>query len=275
MTARELPIQGRRLVYVDEGTGPTVLILHGARIAEGTWEPHIERLVQSGYRAIFPQRAGRGLSDPHEGPLSLAKDARDACTLLDRVGVHDVVLVGHSQGAYVAQQVHLAQPDRVLGMVSVDSHAFGKLTEVREMGPDRFDEPTRALYEKHKATLTACDRAWEYPSDYNVLRVQHGVDLIRNDPELYERTTQKPDPDDIPVPEGRYCKVPLLAFAAGRGRIRPGDPEAAALEQRLPAEDARLVVVTDSGHGIHEEQPELFSREVLQFLERVTERVDS
>ena len=30
------------------------------------------------------------------------------------------------------------------------------------------------------------------------------------------------------------------------------------------------MVVTDSGHGIHEEQPELFDRELLQFLKRAT-----
>ena len=35
---------------------------------------------------------------------------------------------------------------------------------------------------------------------------------------------------------------------------------------KLPGEKARLVVVTKSGHGIHEEQTELFNREVLSFL---------
>jgi hypothetical protein len=48
------------------------------------------------------------------------------------------------------------------------------------------------------------------------------VYIMQNEPDLYERTTQKPDPDDIPVPDDdKYCKVPLLVFAAGRGRIRP------------------------------------------------------
>ena len=270
-----LMIHGRRLVYLDEGNGPTVLILHGARSIEGQWDEHIKRLAQSGYRVVFPHRAGRGLSDPHEGPLSLAKDARDVLALMHHLGTEEFVVVGHSQGAFVAQQVQLRAPQRVRGIVSVDSDAFGKLSEVRTMGTQRFDEPTNALYEKHKATLIACDRAWEYPSDFNVRRVQRGVDIMRHEPELYEQTTQKPDPDDIPEPEGKYCKVPLLAFAAGRGRIRPGDPEAVALEQRLPAEDARLVVVTESGHGIHEEQPQQFSHELFRFLDRLREEDQS
>ena len=263
-----LMIGPRRLMYADEGSGLAVLILHGARSFEGQWDWQMDRLIEAGYRAIYPHRAGRLDSDPHEGPLSLAKDARDAFALLDHLGVEKFVVMGHSQGAFVAQQVLLCQPGRVRGVVSVDSAAFGKLS-VRDMGPERFDAETLALYEKHKATLTECDRLWEYPSDYNVARVVRGVKVIREQPDLYERTTQKPDPDDIRTPEGKYCKAPLLAFAAGRGRIRQGDREAVALQQRLPASDARLVVVTESGHGIHEEQPELFSRELLQFLAKL------
>ena len=83
------------------------------------------------------------------------------------------------------------------------------------------------------------------------------------------KSQQVPDPEDAPVPQGKWCKVPLLVFAAGRGRIRQQDPEAVALEKRLPGENARLVVVTKSGHGIHEEQTELFNREVLAFLKEV------
>lgn len=267
--AKVLMIGRRRLVCLDEGRGPAVLILHGARSFEGQWDWHIDRLVRAGYRVIYPHRAGRLRSDPHEGPLTLAKDARDAYTLLDHLGIENVVVVGHSQGACVAQQVLLFHPERVRGVVSVDSASFGKLSEVRRMGTERFDAATLALYEKHKATLAACDRLWEYPSDYNVERVVRGVKVIREQPDLVERTTQKPDPNDVPTPEGKYCKVPLLAFAAGRGRIRQGDPEAVALQQRLPAEDARLIVVTESGHGIHEEQPELFIRELLQFLAKL------
>lgn len=264
--AKTLMVGPRRLLYIDEGSGPAVLILHGARSFEGQWDWQIERLLQAGYRAILPHRAGRLRSDPHEGPLTLTKDARDVLALLSRLGVDDFVVVGHSQGAFVAQQVLLSQPTRVRGVVSVDSASFGKLSEVREMGSARFDAATLALYEKHGNTLAECERTWEYPSDFNVARVQRAVKLQREDPDLYDSTTQKPDPLDIPTPEGRYCNVPLLVFAAGRGRIRQGDPEAVALQRRLPADDAHLIVVTESGHGIHEEQPELFSRELLQFL---------
>ena len=58
-----------------------------------------------------------------------------------------------------------------------------------------------------------------------------------------------------------------ISFSTGRGRIRQDDPEALDLQKRLPADDARFVVVTKSGHGIHEEQSEIFNRELLDFLQ--------
>lgn len=132
---------------------------------------------------------------------------------------------------------------------------------------DRSDAEDRALYDKNKATLTSLGRPWEYPSEYNIWRMLKRQRGRRPADEW--KTQQVPDPNDAPIPKGKWCKVPLLVFAAGRARIRPGDPEALALQERLPAENVRFVVVTKSGHGIHEEQTEIFNRELLTFLKRL------
>ncbi len=63
--------------------------------------------------------------------------------------------------------------------------------------------------------------------------------------------------------------MPLLAYTAGRGRIGPDDPEAKALREQMPAEDATLVVIKNSGHFVHSEATELFNRELLKFLGRL------
>jgi pimeloyl-ACP methyl ester carboxylesterase len=262
-------IDGRDLYYHDEGSGASILILHGADLhIPGSWDRPIEALLTAGYRVIFAYRAGRGRSDPHPEFLSLARDARDMWALADHLALGRVVLVGHSQGAFVARDMLLKRPDRVAGVVSEDSSSFGKLgAAVARVGIDRFDAADRALYEKHKAALESLGRPWEYPSDYNVWRLRKRQRDRRPADEW--KTQQVPDPNDAPVPKGKWCKAPLLVFAAGRGRIRPGDPEALALRERLPAETVRFVVVTKSGHGIHEEQTKIFNRELLAFLKRL------
>ena len=256
----------RKLYYEDEGAGQTVLILHGADLCiPGSWDKPVAALIAAGYRVVFAYRAGRGASDPHPVFLSLARDSQDCWALMDKLGIDRVVLIGHSQGACVAADMCLKQPHRVAGIVSEDSAAFGKFGSViADLSIDRFDDEDHALYEKHKATLTFLGRPYEYPSDYNVWRMLKRRSKLN--PQQEWMSQQVPDPDDAPMPPGKWCEPPLLVFAAARGRVRPGDPEAHELADSLPAQNARLVVVTKSGHGIHEEQFDLFIAETLSFL---------
>ena len=256
---------GRKLYYKDIGKGKSILILHGARfIVPGSWDKTVKALVSAGNRVVYPQRAGRGKSDPHPVYLSLARDTRDMWALVDHLKLGKVVLIGHSQGAFVARDMVLKRPNDVLGVVSEDSDSFGTVKpHIARASIDRFDAEDRALYEKYKDTLSFVGKSTDYPSEYNVRRVL----LARQTrPANDWKWQQVPDPADARVPDGKWCKVPLLVFTAGRGRIRPTDSEAIELAKKLPGKKGRLVVVTKSGHGIHEEQTELFNREVLSFL---------
>jgi pimeloyl-ACP methyl ester carboxylesterase len=132
---------------------------------------------------------------------------------------------------------------------------------------DRFDAEDRAFYKKNKPTLAFLGRLWDYPSDHNVMYLLNRRRDRR--PADDWKTQSVPDAKDAPIPKGKWCKVPLLVFTSGRGRIRQGDPEAIKLQKNLPAKDVRLIVVTKSGHEIHDQQTEHFNRELLAFLERL------
>ena len=265
---RVFKTDGRKLHYQTAGdAGRTVLLLHGAHECYGVYDAQVPVIVNAGWRVVIPHRAGRGKSDPYEGPLTLAKEARDAWALMDHLHIERVVAAGHSQGAFVAQQMYLTRPECFIAVVSIDSAAFGKFN-TRKMGLERYSEETRALYEKHYETLKELNRLWDYPSDFNVDKLMARRKVERKNPEAYGRLTQVPDPENVPEPEGKYVKVPLLAFAAGRGRVMETDPEVPAVSESLPAEDARLVVVPNSGHWVQEENSELFNEKLLEFLSR-------
>ena len=265
---KELRLGRRRLLYFDEGTGRTLLLLHGAAAErdEAEWDHQRPVLAAAGYRVVFPLRAGRGGSDP-DGLVTIARDARDAWSLLGHLGLDPAVLIGHSAGAAVARQMHLTRPEGVVAIVSVDSGAFGKFDfQTGAFGSERFDEAARVLHARHREALAAMGREWDYPSEFNVNHLTRLMRWRRANPARREAARGGPDPDDVPVPEGRWCRVPLLVFAAGRGRVRPEDPEAGDLAARLPASRSRLEVITDSGHYIQQEQPEAFNARLLDFL---------
>ena len=262
---KNLQIDTRRLVYLDQGTGPAVVLLHGAFAEAHEWDLQIPALCDAGYRALYPMRAGYGQSDPHADFASHYKDACDVRAILDELQVDRAVLVGHSAGAFVALQFYLGWPERVRAIVSVDSAAFGKLN-CKGLGQQGYDTDTRALYEKNKDMLAQLGRAWDYPGDENVSRLANMTALRRRQPDLTARLVPKADPNERAVPAGEFCKVPLLVFTTGRGHIRPDEAPVEQLRERLPADNATLVPVVDSGHWIHRDLPEVFNAKLLEFL---------
>ena len=276
--------EGRRICYADEGCGPAFYLVHGTNADHSSYDAQVRVVVAAGYRAVVPDRVGRGRSDLGATRFSSQSEAADGWALLDHLGIERAVLMGHSSGAGVIRQMYLDSPERVVGLVSIDSVAFGKLTDFAEaeMRPGacidsglspRFDAQTAALYHKNKATLQRLGRLWDHPSDLNTGFLVEREERRRRNKETWAALPPGPPRSASPPLSGKWCRAPLLVFTAGRGRIGPEDPESEALAGSLPAEDATLVVVKNSGHWMHHEAPEVFNRALLAFLDRL--RCDS
>jgi lipase len=97
---------------------PTVLLIHGVTASHLSWPYVAERLPAA--RVIAPDLRGRGRSNGLEGPAGLAAHARDMIAVLDALGVEQVVVVGHSMGAFVALVLGDLYPERISRVVLVD-----------------------------------------------------------------------------------------------------------------------------------------------------------
>jgi pimeloyl-ACP methyl ester carboxylesterase len=82
------------------GNGVTVLALPGLTSSGYWWQPLADSLPQA--RVLGLHLRGRGLSSEIAGPAGLAAHARDVAAVADELELRDVVLVGHSMGAYLA-----------------------------------------------------------------------------------------------------------------------------------------------------------------------------
>jgi len=120
-----LTLHGRSINYVQEGSGPVLLLIHGIAGAVDTWRSAIAPLARDA-TVLAVDLPGHGASSPEGGGDyslgSLAAFLRDVLTSLG----HDrATLVGHSLGGGVAMQFSYQFPEMTERLVLVSSGGLG------------------------------------------------------------------------------------------------------------------------------------------------------
>lgn len=113
---------GLDLVYIDEGEGEPILLVHGfASSMEVNWigTGWVQTLSRAGRRVIAFDNRGHGKSakiyDP--GFYTIPAMAADARRLLDHLGIPRADVMGYSMGARIAAVLALDTPDRVRSLI--------------------------------------------------------------------------------------------------------------------------------------------------------------
>ena len=103
---------GNKHVWVEEtGEGPAIVGIHGLGGTCNIYGPQIAALAGA-HRFVTFDLNGHGMS-PMVGPISIEGWADDTVALMDDLELSDAVLVAHSMGTLVAQQVMAIAGDRV------------------------------------------------------------------------------------------------------------------------------------------------------------------
>lgn len=118
-------LHGHELSYVDSGSGPVVLFIHGILGSQGQWAELVDR-IDDDHRVVVPDLFGHGDSAKPTGDYSLSAHAATLRDLLDHLGIERVTLVGHSLGGGIAMQFYYLFPERVDRLVLVASGGLGR-----------------------------------------------------------------------------------------------------------------------------------------------------
>jgi pimeloyl-ACP methyl ester carboxylesterase len=121
---RMLSIDGTRLHVLERGGGSAILMLHGnGAMAEDFVVSGLVDRLAAGHRVIVPDRPGFGHSPRPRGRLWGARaQAALFAHALDRLGVGEATVVGHSWGVLPALELALAHPGRVTALVLVGGY---------------------------------------------------------------------------------------------------------------------------------------------------------
>ena len=120
-------LDGARLHYVTKGSGPDLVLIHGASGSLRDFSFDLIDRLAAEYRVIAVDRPGLGHSDPI-ADMSLAGQARAIKAAVATLGVTDPIVLGQSYGGSVALAWAVDGGPRALVLVSAPSMPWpGKL----------------------------------------------------------------------------------------------------------------------------------------------------
>ena len=121
-------INGQSITYADSGgDGPAIIWSHGFLMDHTMFDAQVEAL-SGDYRCIAWDERGFG-DTPATAPFTYWDMADDAVALLDHLGVDQAVFAGMSQGGFISLRAALAYPDRVRGLILIDTQAGTEAAE--------------------------------------------------------------------------------------------------------------------------------------------------
>ena len=115
-------INGTELSYYDTGgAGPAVVLSHGILMDHSMFDAQVEALAPEFRVITWDQRGHGGTRSPV--PFSYWDSARDLLALLDHLDLQRAVLGGMSQGGFLSLRAALLAPERVRGLILIDTQA--------------------------------------------------------------------------------------------------------------------------------------------------------
>ncbi len=112
---------GIPIAYEQYGAGePTLVFVHGWSCDSRYWRAQIDHFAKK-YRVVVLDLAGHGHSGLTRNRYTMQAFGQDVRAVVEAVGGKTVILVGHSMGGQVIAEAARLMPDRVIGLIGVDT----------------------------------------------------------------------------------------------------------------------------------------------------------
>jgi pimeloyl-ACP methyl ester carboxylesterase len=270
MTDKFVEVDGLKTRYLEEGSGPVVLLLHGASLGSSAdvWERNLAPLSRHGLRAIAFDHPGFGLTDNPQD-YSVAYRRSFILKFMEALGVKKASLVGHSQAGAMAIGLAFDHTERISKVVVLATGSLlPPLAEGGKSGAGEGEEggssePTledsRKLLEQTLFNPSLITR--------EALEKRHSMSVGKNFQAFLERGKAPRgggSKENVPIWERLHrLPVPLLMLYGKQDRGSAA-ARAAALKERFPA--LNLHLLDNAKHLAQWDAAEAFERLSGRFL---------
>jgi pimeloyl-ACP methyl ester carboxylesterase len=231
---------------------PAIVLVHGGAAHAGWWD-HIAPLIPAEYRVVALDMSGHGDSDRRDD-YSLTTWAAEVVEVIDDAGITSPpIVIGHSMGGWVAITTAAEYPDRVAGIVLIDS-------PVAEFTPEERAARDRTAFGPLRVYPTASDALARFrtvPQQPHTLPyvIEHialasigaseGGWTWKFDPNVFGNRTPSPE-----VLHKVHCRVAL--FRAENGLVTP---DIGTQMYNLLGRVAPVIEIPLAGHHVMLDQP--------------------
>jgi pimeloyl-ACP methyl ester carboxylesterase len=120
---RFIDTNGIRMAVYEQGSGMPVVFSHGFPELAYSWRDQIPAVADAGFRAIAPDQRGYGKTSRPEDirAYDIHHLCGDMAGLLDALKLDKAIFCGHDWGGMVVWQMALLHPDRVAGVIGVNT----------------------------------------------------------------------------------------------------------------------------------------------------------
>src|SRR5215203_1586407 len=245
------------------GAGTPLVLLHAFPLDGRMWAPQVEALAGT-YQVIVPDLRGFGAArDQAVEDAGMDLLADDLLRLLDERGLDRVVLGGLSLGGYVALAFLRHHPDRVSGLVLLDTKATADGDQARA---DRLKMAERVLAEGNDFVPEVM-----LPKLLGETTREHRPEVVSRVAALIREQTPQAIAGAQRGMAARAATTDVLASVKVPTLVVTGEEDAVTgpevgrdLAAGIPG--ARFLLVEEAGHLVNLEQPEIVNEALLDFL---------
>ncbi len=278
---------GLTFAYLEAGSGPLALCMHGFPDSAEGWRPLLTALADAGFHAVAPYMRGYAPTEvPADGRYQSGVLVRDANELHQVLGGDErAVLIGHDWGAFASYGAPRVAPERWARVVAA------AVPPTSIIGPLLLDYDT--LKQNFWYQFVLCnpladlavpmndfafiERIWaDWSPGFDASEAVVSVKAALRDPAnlaaalgYYRHTLggQHSDPalDDEQAASMQLPDVPTLYLHGIDDGCMPV-PDRATLEAAFSAPGSRAELIADAGHFLQYEQPDRVAELVVEFV---------
>lgn len=257
MTGKTVSADKVEIVYAASGSGKTaVIFIHGGFADRTFWANQVKVFAKK-YRVIAVDLAGHGESGDNRAKWTLASFAEDVRAVIEKEKVTRAVLVGNSLGGPVAVETALMVPDKVIGIVGVDTFHILNI----EAPPGYFEKQAAAFRSNFEGTMRRMIDSLFKPGVDPKLKDWVEKKMLDNSAEMAAQIMES---------FGGYKMADFIKKLKQPIRCINGDLYPTMIEaNRAVNPDFDAVILPDTGHYPMLEHPDAFNRHLEEILKKI------